>query len=557
MAAMFVAMVWHARRRLHAMEDSERVSMTNLRLLEREHRFVQDASHELRTPITVALGHAELIQRRTQDDTTAEDAAIIADELLRLRRLADRLLVLAGSEDPGFLDRVDLELEEIVADAVRRWTATPRRWLVRTDGEAHVLGDPERLAVALDALIENAVNHTREGDTIELGVRGTATSAVLSVHDSGTGIPAEDLERIFDRFARADSGRERRTGGFGLGLSIVRTIVEAHGGAHRRARASEGAGTTFEIELPVAAGSQPRADVPGLDRRPRGGRGGRAMSWPVDPLVVAGVLTAGTGLHLGRGTRPPDAAAPSSRPVTPPVVPGRAGRDRRRARRSDRRRRDALVQRPHAPAPPADHGRRPPAHPRRADHARAARLRAAHPARIGSALGSLPLRVLGNPLITWSVFFVVMWGAHVSNLYEDALRSTSLHALEHIAFITAALLFWLPVVAADPAPGRLSHPARILYLFLAMPAMAFLGLTLASAGHVLYPTYAQVEGTAGALADQQLAGAMMWGGSMVLIVPALGIVLLDWMRADEREARRIDARLARTTPTASATGGGA
>ena len=82
------------------------------------------------------------------------------------------------------------------------------------------------------------------------------------------------------------------------------------------------------------------------------------------------------------------------------------------------------------------------------------------------------------------------------------------------------------MVAADPAPGRLSHPARILYLFLAMPAMAFLGLTLASAGHVLYPTYAQVEGTAGALADQQLAGALMWGGSMLLIVPALGVVVL-------------------------------
>ena len=171
MAAMFVAMVWHARRRLHAMEESERVSMANLRLLESEHRFVQDASHELRTPITVALGHAELIQRRTQDDTTAEDAAIIADELLRLRRLADRLLVLAGSEDPGSWTAIDVELEEIVADAVRRWTATPRRWLVRSDGEAHVLADPERLAVALDALIENAVNHTREGDTIELGVR--------------------------------------------------------------------------------------------------------------------------------------------------------------------------------------------------------------------------------------------------------------------------------------------------------------------------------------------------------------------------------------------------
>jgi signal transduction histidine kinase len=157
--------------------------------------------------------------------------------------------VLAGSEDPGFLHRVDVDLEDIASDAVRRWTATPRRWLLRSDAEAHVLADPERLAVALDALIENAVNHTSEGDTIELGAHRSATAAVLSVHDSGTGIPADDLERIFDRFARADTGRGRRSGGFGLGLSIVRTIVEAHGG---RPVHSEGAGTTFEI-APVFA----------------------------------------------------------------------------------------------------------------------------------------------------------------------------------------------------------------------------------------------------------------------------------------------------------------
>jgi len=260
MAAMFLAMVWHARRRLNAMEESERVSMANLRLLEREHRFVQDASHELRTPITVALGHAELIQRRTEDDVTAEDAVVIADELLRLRRLADRLLVLAGSEDPGFLHRIDVELEEIASDAVRRWAATPRRWLVRSDGDARVLADPERLAVALDALIENAVNHTREGDTIQIGARGSTTSAVMWVRDSGSGIPAVDLDRIFDRFARADPGRGRRTGGFGLGLSIVRTIVEAHGG-RIDAVSSLGKGTTFEIELPVTDGPLPRPEI--------------------------------------------------------------------------------------------------------------------------------------------------------------------------------------------------------------------------------------------------------------------------------------------------------
>ena len=103
MAAMFVVMVWHARRRLAAMSELERFSQNNLDLLQREQRFVQDASHELRTPITVALGHAELIQRSSTDPAVSEDARVVVDELLRLRRLADRLLLLAAAEDQHFL----------------------------------------------------------------------------------------------------------------------------------------------------------------------------------------------------------------------------------------------------------------------------------------------------------------------------------------------------------------------------------------------------------------------------------------------------------------------
>src|SRR4249920_877163 len=125
MAAMFVAMVWHARRRLTAMEETERVSLANLRLLERQRRFVQDASHELRTPITVALGHAELIQRRTVDPTIGQDAAVISDELMRLRRLADRLLLLASSEDLEVPQTAPIGVEQLVVEAMNRWAATP------------------------------------------------------------------------------------------------------------------------------------------------------------------------------------------------------------------------------------------------------------------------------------------------------------------------------------------------------------------------------------------------------------------------------------------------
>jgi signal transduction histidine kinase len=254
MAAMFVAMVWHARRRLTAMEETERMSMENLQLLERQRRFVQDASHELRTPITVALGYAEVIQRKASDQGIVEDAAVIADELSRLRRLADRLLLLAGSEDEAFLHRRAIDLESLVVDATHRWTTTPRRWRLGALEEAFVMVDEDRVALALDALIENAVNHTQADDAIELSVRTGNGSAMVSVGDTGTGIPPEDLGRLFDRFARADPGRSRDTGGFGLGLPIVKAIVQAHGGTVG-VESQEGVGTTFTISLPMLNGA--------------------------------------------------------------------------------------------------------------------------------------------------------------------------------------------------------------------------------------------------------------------------------------------------------------
>jgi signal transduction histidine kinase len=265
MAAMFLAMVWHARRRVAATAEVERISMANARLVGRQRRFVQDASHELRTPITVALGHAELIQRTTTDPTIASDASVISDVLLRLRRLADRLLLLASTEDPQFLHRTSVDLRITVEEALHRWAAAPRRWSFGALHDAVVLADAERLGVALDALIENAIAHTTDGDEIELSVRATATTAVASVRDTGAGIAPADLDRVFERFARADPGRSRHTGGFGLGLPIVRAIAEAHEGSVG-VRSAPGAGSTFEITLPLL-GSAP--DPPSWDDRAR------------------------------------------------------------------------------------------------------------------------------------------------------------------------------------------------------------------------------------------------------------------------------------------------
>jgi len=257
MAAMFLASVWHAQRRLTALKDAQRVSEQNLRLLERGQAFVQDASHELRTPITIALGHAELIQRTSTDPVAAQDAQVVVDELQRLRRLADRLVTLASADQPDFLRRTRIDLEPMILNLARRWSVTPRRWsLVRLD-DAPIWGDPDRLELAFDALIENAVKHTDQDGRIDLSVVREGPLVTISVADSGSGIPPEDLGRIFERFAKASGDRSRQEReGSGLGLSIVKTLVEAHGGTIE-VESQLGRGSTFRVHLPVASDAGP------------------------------------------------------------------------------------------------------------------------------------------------------------------------------------------------------------------------------------------------------------------------------------------------------------
>ena len=257
-ALMFLVMVWHGRRRLAAtedrlaaMEEVQRVSQENLRLLKQQRRFLQDASHELGTPITVALGHAELIERAVTNPTVAEDARVVADELMRLRRLATRMLMLASAEGPDFLYLTPVAIESVVVDALDRWGHMPRRWRLGTVAEATVLGDSDRLAVALDALLENAVAHTAMGDRIEVSAYLEDEHVVLAVADTGTGIAQENLDRIFQRFARAEPHRSRQTGGLGLGLAIVQAIAEAHGGSVR-VQSTFGHGSVFEVLVPLA-----------------------------------------------------------------------------------------------------------------------------------------------------------------------------------------------------------------------------------------------------------------------------------------------------------------
>jgi len=176
-------------------------------------------------------------------------------------------------------------------------------------------------------------------------------------------------------------------------------------------------------------------------------------------------------------------------------------------------------------------------------------LRAANPRwRRGllSVLHSRVVRALAFPVVAWVLFAAVNWGWHFSVLYDDALENQLLHYLQHATFLGAALLFWWPVIGADPSPWRLPHPVRLLYLFLAMPQNSFLGVAIMSASSVLYPHYVTNVRDWGPtpLEDQQLGGVFMWVGGDLIFLAAMAVVVVMWMRHEDRRTVRLDARLA-------------
>jgi signal transduction histidine kinase len=271
MVVLLFAITRLTNRRKAAMAALDELSRHNADLLERQRAFVQNASHELRTPITVALAHAELLSGSAgyateADADAATDAAIVVDELERLRRLVDRLLLLATAERQDLARSARTQLRPLADDVLRRWEPVPRQWLLGDRDDATVFADPDRLMVALDSLLDNAVRFTRETDSIELSVRSGDQEAAVTVADSGPGIPDDQLESVFDRFDGAGSGRDSAHN-FGLGLSIVRAIAEAHGGRVTAARSPVG-GAAVTMWLPLYQPAQP---VPAGERYPVGG----------------------------------------------------------------------------------------------------------------------------------------------------------------------------------------------------------------------------------------------------------------------------------------------
>jgi len=224
---------------------------------ERQQQFVADASHELRTPLTVIKTNAELLLRypgRTIEEESVRITNVVR-EANRMSRLVGTLLTLARA-DAGQpeLSREEVALGELVATAAEQFGPLAARKGVALQAAAEegttLSADREKLQQLLVILLDNALKFTPAGGRIVVDCRRQAGQAVLTVADTGCGIPPADVPRIFDRFFRGDRARSRGEGGAGLGLAIASWIVESHGG-RIRAESVLGAGTKIVVSLPV------------------------------------------------------------------------------------------------------------------------------------------------------------------------------------------------------------------------------------------------------------------------------------------------------------------
>lgn len=238
---------------------------------EGQRRFLDDAAHELRAPVTSLLGNLELVER-ARDLPEAERAEIITDvriEAERLARLVNDLLVLARA-DAGQRPRlVAVELDQLVVTVVRdaRTIADGVTLGVGALEPVVVGGNADRLRQLLLILVENALRYTPPGGRVSVSLGREGSEALLSVRDTGIGIDPDDLPRVFDRFFRADRARARIAGGTGLGLAIAKWIAEAHNG-RIEVDSTPGAGSTFRVVLPVASATPTAgsAEAPAVDR---------------------------------------------------------------------------------------------------------------------------------------------------------------------------------------------------------------------------------------------------------------------------------------------------
>ncbi len=215
----------------------------------RQREFVSDASHELRTPLTVMKAQVELLRGETDERAREEGLRTLLRHLDAMDRLVADLLTLAGADSSRLIEPQWIDLSLLLEDTARDLPLFGERDYRVENAEGFLYADPDRVTQVLRNLIRNAVNHTSDGDAIAVGVEVRGGEVEFAVSDTGPGIQADQLERIFERFHRTDASRARDRGGSGLGLPIARVLVEAHGG-RIWAESEPGKGATVRFTIP-------------------------------------------------------------------------------------------------------------------------------------------------------------------------------------------------------------------------------------------------------------------------------------------------------------------
>jgi heavy metal sensor kinase len=245
-------------------DEIERLSVGLNRMIERLgesfqhiHRFSADASHELRTPLTILRGELEAAVQQPQiTPELRETLGSALEETERLSRIVESLMAIARLDaGEARVERAHFDLGELtnITTDQMRLLAEDKNIALRCEAKQHVRveGDRSRLKQVIVNLVDNAIKYTPAGGHVGVKVYTSNGFGVLEVNDNGMGIPAEALPHIFERFYRVDKARSRQMGGAGLGLSIIKAIVTAHGG-QVKVESVEGKGSRFLVELPIA-----------------------------------------------------------------------------------------------------------------------------------------------------------------------------------------------------------------------------------------------------------------------------------------------------------------
>ncbi|MBN2503586.1 MAG: GAF domain-containing protein [Anaerolineales bacterium] len=219
--------------------------------------FVAITSHELRTPLGLILGHATFLRENLSEDYRSQ-IDVIVRSAMRLKEIIEDLSKIDNLQtDQASLRRRPVIVNSLIIDMANTYAIQAKQKGVRfktilPNTQVTVEGDPEKLSVALDHLVRNAVTFTDEGGIVMISAEEVPGMVKLSVGDTGIGIPRKDLDRIFDRFYQVASHMTRKHGGMGLGLAITKGMVEMHGGKIS-VESVEGRGSKFTIFLPTSA----------------------------------------------------------------------------------------------------------------------------------------------------------------------------------------------------------------------------------------------------------------------------------------------------------------